>query len=144
MGKIMVILVAALFLTTGCATKSPSVTPAQPEVKILMPTTQPSEPAPVIAEEQTIEIANFSFTPKDLQILKGTKVTWVNNDVTSHIIKSDLFESPLLKDEDTFSYTFKTPGAFTYFCSIHNSMNGMITVIEPPAPDKAESAPVKK
>lgn len=36
----------------------------------------------------TVTIENFTFSPKDITIGPGTKVTWVNNDVTTHTATS--------------------------------------------------------
>ncbi len=82
------------------------------------------------ASEVTVKIANFTFSPADLTITLGTTVTWVNNDDIPHALveTEKTFRSKALDTDDNFSFTFTTPGEFTYFCSLHPHMTGKITV----------------
>jgi plastocyanin len=128
MNKIIVMFVAAIFLTTGCVTQPPKIAPEQPTIKLETPTTQPSAVQPAKPTNETIVISNFNFSPLNLNIAVGSTVTWVNKDMTSHIVKSDFFESPLLQKDESFSYTFKAPLEVPYYCSIHHSMKGTISV----------------
>ena len=82
----------------------------------------------VKASNKTISIKNFVFSPATITIAKGTIVTWVNNDSAPHQIKSDSFESAILNQGQSFSFTFNQTGSFNYICSIHPSMSGNITV----------------
>ena len=45
---------------------------------------------------------------------------WVNDDKSPHTVtdKGRVFRSAALDTEDRFSYTFATPGEFTYFCTL--------------------------
>jgi plastocyanin len=76
----------------------------------------------------SVEISNFAFNPATLTIKKGTTVTWTNNDKAPHAIKSESFNSDILKNGQTYSMTFSDSGAFNYSCSIHPSMAGQIIV----------------
>jgi plastocyanin len=77
----------------------------------------------------TVVVKNFSFTPGNLTVQKGTKVTWNFQDNTQHNVTADdnKFKS---KDIQTgsYSYTFNTAGKYSYYCSIHQYMKGTITV----------------
>ena len=77
-----------------------------------------------------VTIKDFSFSPADLTVAKGTKVTWKNDDSATHRIKSGdgSFDSQDLKNGDSFDHTFDTAGTFDYICGIHPSMKGKITV----------------
>jgi len=75
-----------------------------------------------------ISIINFTFDPVTLSIKKGTTVTWTNNDLVSHQIKSDSFNSDVLTKGKTFSFTFNDIGTYNYSCAIHPSMSGQIIV----------------
>lgn len=94
---------------------------------------QPNQP-PAAQQPQTqvatntITIQNFSFNPGTLRVLQGAKVTWINQDATTHKIKSDTFNSSGLHQGDTFEFTFTTKGTFDYSCAIHPSMTGKIVV----------------
>jgi plastocyanin len=77
-----------------------------------------------------VVIGQFAFTPQRLTVKAGTTVTWINEDDTPHTVASSgqLFKSKALDSEDKFSFTFSTPGAYEYFCSLHPHMTGMIVV----------------
>jgi plastocyanin len=38
------------------------------------------------------------------------------------------FKSKVLDTDEKFSSTFRTPGTFSYFCSIHPKMTGKVVV----------------
>lgn len=80
--------------------------------------------------EQAISIEGFAFGPADITVPVGTTVTWTNNDGPPHTVTADdgSFESENLATGDTFSFTFDTPGTYTYHCAIHPSMTATITV----------------
>jgi plastocyanin len=85
---------------------------------------------PAHAEDKKIDINNYMFAPNKITVTQGTKVTWVNHDEVPHTIasKDKKFRSPALDTDDTFSYTFTTPGTYEYFCTLHPQMVATITV----------------
>jgi plastocyanin len=91
-----------------------------------------SVPAAAPTDGKTVEvgISNFTFTPNDLTIAPGTTVKWVNHDDIPHLIaeKALAFKSKALDTNDSFSFTFNTPGDVEYFCVLHPHMTGKITV----------------
>ena len=86
------------------------------------------------AEDQptaiSITIDNFSFTPKEITVSKGTTVTWINHDDVPHTVVSTdkKFRSKALDTDDKFSFTFSDGGAYGYFCSVHPVMTGKVIV----------------
>src|SRR5215831_581650 len=76
------------------------------------------------ATEQTVTIDNFSFTPREITVAAGTKVTWVNRDDVPHTVVGNKkeFGSKALDTDDRFSFTFDKPGSYEYFCSVHPMM----------------------
>lgn len=82
------------------------------------------------AQDIQINIKEFMYSPKDLTVAVGTKVTWVNDDQEPHTVVEthNVFRSGALDTADQFSYTFMTPGAFEYFCALHPQMVGKIIV----------------
>ena len=82
------------------------------------------------AGEVKVSIDNFSFTPKDLTVAVGSRVTWMNHDDVPHTVTSEdkKFASKALDTDDLFSFTFSDAGAFPYFCKIHPRMTGTVTV----------------
>ncbi len=77
-----------------------------------------------------VKIDNFTFTPATITIAPGTTVTWQNVDDIPHTVVSipAKMRSKPLDTNDSFSFTFKEPGEFTYFCSIHPHMVGKVIV----------------
>lgn len=90
-------------------------------------------PARAAAEETTVKIDNFTFNPAELKIAAGSVVKWINEDDIPHtVVATNLaFKSKALDTGDTFTFTFATPGRFTYFCSLHPHMKATI-VVSPP------------
>ena len=78
----------------------------------------------------TVTIDNFTFAPAELTIPANTTVTWINRDDIPHSVvqKDKMFRSKALDTDDSFSFTFTTPGTFSYFCSLHPHMVGKIIV----------------
>jgi plastocyanin len=78
-----------------------------------------------------ISIANFTFNPAKLTVKAGTTVIWTNKDDIPHGIasSSNTFtrSKPLITD-DSFSFTFATPGTYQYFCYLHPNMVGTVVV----------------
>ena len=79
----------------------------------------------------TVSIDNFSFTPAAVTVKAGTTVTWINKDDIPHAIGSanNAFpRSKALDTDDSYSFTFATPGTYQYFCTLHPKMVGSIVV----------------
>jgi plastocyanin len=85
---------------------------------------------PVWSQEVKVDIKEFMFGPKDLNVAVGTKVTWVNDDEIPHTVAEThkLFRSGALDTGDSYSWVFNTPGEYEYFCALHPQMLGKIVV----------------
>lgn len=81
-----------------------------------------------------VRIQDFAFTPAQVRIRPGTKVTWVNCDPAgqpSHTSTADggAWNSALLPPGATFTREFGAAvGAFPYHCEPHPGMRGTVTV----------------
>ncbi len=88
-----------------------------------------TEELPKIA---TIEILHNIFSPKTLEVEKGTTVVWVNKDTFVHQIKhrspEHLFHSERIEPNQSFSYRFNSAGEYKYIDTIHTYMQGEINV----------------
>jgi plastocyanin len=73
---------------------------------------------------------HYAFTPDATSVSVGDTVTWTNKSDAPHTVTSDsgAFGSPAEQQNQTFSFTFNTPGTFAYHCNIHPYMHGTITV----------------
>ena len=83
------------------------------------------------AAAAAVGIDNFTFNPQTLTVKAGTTVTWTNKDDIPHgiAVTNDAFKRSLALDtDDSFSFTFTTPGTYQYFCYIHPHMTGSIVV----------------
>jgi len=67
-------------------------------------------------------------------VVKGTTVTWKNEDTTTHTVtsganrtKDNKFDSRL-EANGAASFTFDAAGTYEYFCQIHASMKATVTV----------------
>jgi plastocyanin len=94
--------------------------------------------------DATITIPNGNFDvsssafymPLNLEIPRGTTVTWTNDDSVPHTVQSQddlgnviaLFNSPPLNTGDRFEFIFEEAGTYNYFCSFHPWRVGLVTV----------------
>ena len=87
--------------------------------------------ARAVGTPDTVSIDNFSFAPQTLTVKAGTTVTWTNRDDIPHGIGSSnnaFKRSAALDTDDSYSFTFTTPGTYQYFCYLHPHMVGSIVV----------------
>ncbi len=87
--------------------------------------------ADTAASAGAVSIDNFTFGPQSLTVKAGTTVTWTNKDDIPHGIASannGFAKSKALDTDDSYSFTFTTPGTYQYFCYIHPHMTGTIVV----------------
>jgi plastocyanin len=82
------------------------------------------------AASYTIDIRDFMFSPRNLTIPVGSKVTWTNKDEEPHKVAevNSAFASAPLDTDEGFTFEFKTPGKYEYFCTVHPRMTGTIIV----------------
>jgi plastocyanin len=80
---------------------------------------------------------NINFEPADIEVEAGTTVTWVNEDIVNHTVTSGpagdpdgMFDEPLQSDGDDVTVTFDEAGTFAYYCDLHRSMIGTVTVTD--------------
>jgi plastocyanin len=87
---------------------------------------QPREPIGV----NTVTLSDSRFTPADITVEPGTEVTWIWDDGSrSHDVVGDGFASDT-QTEGTFTHTFTEPGTYEYVCTLHQGMEGTVTVTE--------------
>jgi plastocyanin len=101
----------------------------------------------------SIDVTNLEkrewYVPSKIEIESGDVVKWINNDRESHTVTSGLgsgiqslltnqlgtpnniFDSGLFLPGESWSYNFTNKiGAFTYFCTLHPWMTGVVDVKE--------------
>ena len=83
--------------------------------------------------QNKIEIKDFTFNPQILTVKSGEKITWINRDEEPHTVVSvekQFKKSTALDTDQEFTITASAPGTYTYFCSVHPKMTGMIVVVK--------------
>jgi plastocyanin len=98
--------------------------------QVLAPTGQELCVGPQAAN--VVRIVDFGFSPAQVTIPKGGKVTWVNCSAgaTQHTSTSDggTWDSNFLQQYATFEQTFAASGSFPYHCTPHSFMKGTVVV----------------
>ena len=91
-------------------------------------------PAGSFAATSTVKITATAFSPKTVTVELGDTVKWVNSDTANHQVVADngAFASPILKPNESYSFTSKAAGKFPYHDALHPAIKGTITVKGPP------------
>jgi len=78
----------------------------------------------------SVSIENFNIVPATLTVTAGTTVVWTNHDDVEHTVTAsdNGFSSPAIQTDAQYSYTFTTPGTYSYFCAIHPFMTAKVIV----------------
>jgi plastocyanin len=97
------------------------------------------------ADGVTVNTGLLAFDPVEARIKTGQTVTWEAGDSIRHILVEGKYEVGgnklrtsqtddmafnlvLTKKGQTVSHTYDKPGTFTYYCTIHQGMNGTVIV----------------
>jgi len=94
-----------------------------------------------------VHISNLAFSPAEITVKPGTKVRWVNDDPFPHDVTSGSvvsgrrarqvkkssnpdgkFHSGSYGRESSFQHVFTEAGSYSYFCTIHPIMTGLVRV----------------
>lgn len=84
------------------------------------------------ATGENVLIEHFGYRRQFLVVRAGERVSWTNNGTVTHTAtqKDDAgFDSGRLEPGDSASFKFDTPGVYSYVCSIHPKMKGLIRVL---------------
>lgn len=85
----------------------------------------------VPASEIDVLITGMQFTAATRKVKVGEEVVWRNADAMPHTVTSTdggPLNSGQLGKGGEYSFTFKEPGTYSYYCSYHPSMKGTIIV----------------
>ncbi|AVV47909.1 metal-binding protein [Streptomyces sp. P3] len=79
-----------------------------------------------------IVIENFAFSPANLRVRPGAKVTVVNRDSAAHTVTATgdkVFDTGTIGGGATTTFTApSTAGSYSYLCTIHPNMKGTLVV----------------
>ena len=143
-------LVLVVVFIVSCQSQTPAPAPYMPSNGTpLAPTTGEPEPATPLQIEVAIERSAFNpaILPKPLpapsslppnapapapapNLPVGTTILWYNIDSVDHTVtaRDNSFDSGRISPNETFEYTFEQSGELEYYCKIHPSMVGKITI----------------
>jgi plastocyanin len=106
---------------TACGSTSGHASPRVKSAYVYMVNTSGSNP--------------YAFSPHQLVISAGTRVTWINRTSQPHTVSQTgehpFFDSGSLRSIDPhqrWSFVFRRVGRFGYSCLIHPFMHGIIVV----------------
>jgi quinohemoprotein ethanol dehydrogenase len=106
------------------------------------PVPESVQPAAALAIN-TPKIVDFAFEPAWILVPPGTTVTWTNEGPTIHSATSDagVWDSGILQQGQTYSFTFNQEGSFDYFCVPHPFQRGKVIVDRNAPPPTTGPAP---
>ncbi|MCC7417646.1 MAG: hypothetical protein IT176_10935 [Acidobacteria bacterium] len=125
--KVRMILIAGLLVVTwGCGSRASA--PAGPSPA---PAPAPGgSGSPVSIPSGASFLTRAAYAPNPVVIAPGGRVTWTNNDTTSHTSTSDTgtWNSGGIAPGQSFSRAFPSAGSFAYHCAFHPGMIGVVIV----------------
>lgn len=82
------------------------------------------------APEVAVQIRDFLYTPQTVSVKIGARVTWTNADLVSHTAtdRERRWDSGTIGGGQSASQTFSSAGSYRYYCTLHPSMVGTVTV----------------
>lgn len=110
---------------TGAATTPGTTAAAASQAAALC--TDVTEAAP--ATDVATAVKDFTWQPVSAKV--GQVITWKNDDTAPHGVQTDeagCKMSASIAVGQTRSLTFSKAGTYTFFCFIHSSMKGTITI----------------
>lgn len=119
MTKIASLATALCAIALGACASPPD--PVSPPVKL-------EKNAPVVIEDKPLPGA---FLPSRASVQAGSVVVFENKSSMPHnVVFADptLKDSPLMKKGESFSATFPSSGEFSYVCTLHPVMRGVVVV----------------
>lgn len=91
--------------------------------------------APLVRQEAdpgagAVRIADFAFSPEQVEVAAGTELTWANDDPAAHTVTADdgTFDSGTLDPGADFAVRINDPGTYRYACLIHPAMRATVRV----------------
>ena len=130
----------ALFLA-GCQQAQPApITTPTPAPKPALASPAAASPvaaaSPSPAAGVTVKMVEAAFEPERVMVTVGTTVTWENADLSTHTVTADngAFDSGSdparwLQSGQKFTFTFTTPGTYSYHCIPHQQLGMVGTVV---------------
>ncbi|MBO2452970.1 cupredoxin domain-containing protein [Actinomadura barringtoniae] len=102
-------------------------------------------PTRAAAATVRVQMKGSAFSPATVSVRAGDTVIWTNLDQVPHDVVTtsgpQSVRGPLLQRGRSWSFTFRTPGTYSYYCSIHPDMRAQAVVRESPTSPAQTPAP---
>ena len=130
--RVLVPIVFSLLAVTACgsgdATSSNSASSPDTEMS-----TDQADVADTPGARSVVDLRDSRFDPRDIEISAGDTVAFTNNDPYAHTVTSVAdsateFDSGEIGQDVTFEQSFDAAGTYAFYCQIHPTMRGTITV----------------
>lgn len=124
LGVVMVIVAATLVALFVFRLQPPYVPSSTPTAAL--------QGVAVVIPAGTGASTSLNYSPSTIKVVIGVNstVTWVNQDTAIHTVTATdkSFDSGDIKPGASFTFTFTTPGTYTYGCIYHAWMKGTVVV----------------
>jgi len=83
----------------------------------------------------TSSIHDRIYAPSAITVAAGQSIVWRNETLGPHTVTStsELFNSGRIESGTSYTLKFANPGTFDYYCTVHPTMKGVVTVLSIPA-----------
>jgi plastocyanin len=119
---------------TAELTLAPTTVPTTVMTPVLPIATRTTSPSTKVVT--TIYMRNNTFVPRELIVLTGTGITWINDDSVVHSVKTignatGMFNSGDMISGSQWSYTFgEREGRYEFTCTYHPEMKGAVIIMK--------------
>ena len=139
---VAIVVAAAVVLVMGSKDDNQANTTSMPEDHSMAQsdsssdsTEQQASSTSNAVEATKVDISNYAYSPAAIKVKVGQTVTWTNQDSVEHDVMADTMSadapaSELLAKGESYSFTFKKAGTYSYHCSPHPYMKGTVVVEE--------------
>lgn len=109
---------------------SPIASPTAATLTLPAATLSPTKGATPSARRVEVSIANFAYQPASISTGRGSTIVWTNRDTVAHTVTADngSFDSGSIAPGDSFEQRFDKSKSYSYTCSFHPQMKGIITI----------------
>ncbi len=83
-----------------------------------------------LAADRDVDIRDFAFAPRTVEIRVGDTVTWTNRDAVGHTAtaRNGSWDTGALDEGQSGSVRFTVAGTYRYVCTPHPDMTGTVVV----------------
>jgi plastocyanin len=94
------------------------------------------QPVKIVIQSNAGINQKLGYLPSNITVVIGVNntVIWINQDNAKHTVTSNsmIFDSGDIASGSSWSYTFTTPGVYSYHCTYHSWMRGTVIVKSKP------------